>query len=136
LGIWGVGSNGTSWRFNLGRWIQTPASGMGDVAVGPHAEVWLAGENGTIGCTKNLGKDFTQFEGSGFSRVSVGPDNMAWGVGSNGTLWKFVNGQWTKTPASGMGDVAVGPDGKVWLAGKNGTIWFTINGIDFTQVEG
>jgi hypothetical protein len=69
-------------------WTKTPASGMGDVAVGPDGKVWLAGKNGTIWFTNN-GKDFTQVEASGFDSVAVGPDGTVWAIGLNGTLWRY-----------------------------------------------
>src|ERR1051325_173160 len=94
-------------------WTRTPASGIGDVAVGPAGTIWVAGQNGTIWSSSD-GSNFTRVEASGFSRVSVGPDGSVWGVGFNGTLWRLRSGQWTKTPASGIGDVAVGRDGTVW----------------------
>jgi hypothetical protein len=93
-------------------WTQTPASGGGDVAVGPDGRVWLAGHNGTVWWS-NDGLNFTRTEASGFERLSVGRDGTVWAVGANGTLWKFVDGRWTQTPASGMGDVAAGPDGRI-----------------------
>lgn len=69
-------------------WTKTPASGMGDVAVGPHGQVWLAGKNGTIWFTIN-GVDFSQVEGIGFDSVAVGPDGTVRAVGLNGTLWRY-----------------------------------------------
>jgi hypothetical protein len=119
-------------------WTQTSASGIGDVAGGPDATVWVAGKNGTIWFSKKpetdyAGKEFTEIQASNVSRVSVGPDEVLWAVCSDGTLWNclfdtdkgsFTN-RWAKTAASGMMDVALSSDGTVWLAGRNGSIWFS-----------
>lgn len=69
-------------------WTQTPASGMGDVAVAPDGTVWLAGDNGTIWSSTD-GANFDQIEASGFESLAAGSNGRVWAVGTNGTLWRM-----------------------------------------------
>jgi photosystem II stability/assembly factor-like uncharacterized protein len=99
--VWAVGSNGTLWSctlsppafpLNSDQWVQTPASGMGDIGVHPFfGTLWLAGKNGTIWYSTDRGRNFTRVEdASGFESVAAGTLNSGvdvWGVGVNATLW-------------------------------------------------
>jgi hypothetical protein len=124
--LWAVGSNGTVWSCVLTlanstavthsteKWLQTGASGMGDVGVHPFlGTLWLAGKNGTIWSSTDRGKTFSVAgDATGFESVAAGSLNSAvdvWGVGSNESLWyktteytpvlqtKYFNIQYDKT---------------------------------------
>ena len=143
--IWVVGPNGTLWTTtapsNDRVWVQTPASGMQDVAAiakfsnGP---VVAAGSNGTVWRTVDGGTTFSPLVGSGFRRVATAPDGSSvWGVGANGTLWWTKDlAVWTQVTAAdqltdGIEDIVVDYDNWIWVTTKNGHMWSMSDGKKF-----
>lgn len=94
--VWGVGFNGTVWKYVGNSWIRTPAQGMSDVTDAHGGNIWLAGQqqyNGTIWCSTDIGLTFRQDTGAqGFQNLA---SSYGWSefqsiyaAGYNGTLWK------------------------------------------------
>jgi len=136
LGI--VDTNGDVWiREALSsEWIQTNASGMTDVAIGPKGQaactaaadgaVWLAAD----------GRTFSQVNSSDFIHVSFDLLGNLWATGNNGSLWKLAAGKWEKTKGEQLNDVAAGSRGGIWLTNTDGTVTVSFFGASFIKPPG
>jgi hypothetical protein len=131
-----VDTNGDVWvRPPEGEWIQTNASGMNDVAVGPKGEaactaaadgaVWLAAD----------GRTFTKQKSSDFFHLAFDLQGNLWATGNNGSLSKFAAGKWEKTRGQELSDVATSP-GALWLTNTDGTVTVSFVGEAFTKPPG
>lgn len=97
--LWAVGCNGTLWEYkrnyktdsawDAGEWVQTPASGIADVAADESDTLWLTGKNGSV--WKSIdGKNFEQISPPGAGFVSIGAaKSKVYAVRKDGTLWRF-----------------------------------------------
>jgi len=133
-----VDTNGTVWLrpAESSEWIQTNASGMTDVAVGPKGEAaCTAAADGAVWLAPD-GRTFTKQKSSDFIHVSFGPQGELWGTGNNGSLWKFANGKWEKTRGEKLNDVAASTTGGIWLTNTDGTITVSFAGQAFTKPPG
>ena len=78
---------GSAW--DAGEWIQTPASGIADVAADESDPLWLTGKNGSVWKSGN-GKDFEQVAPPGSGFVSIGAGHGAvYAVLADGSLWRY-----------------------------------------------
>lgn len=107
-----------------GKFNQTRANNVRDVAVGSTGTIWIVKTDGTIQFSDN-GRRWTNVDANGFNRISAQTDDLVYCVGSNGTLWRYDGDEFTQTKAEGMVDVAVSKNGRIWAVGKNETVWFS-----------
>jgi hypothetical protein len=117
-------------------WIQTNASGMTDVAIGPKGEAaCTAAADGAVWISSD-GRTFTKVQSSDFIHVSFDLQGTLWATGNNGSLWKFAGGKWEKTKGERLNDVAAGTRGGLWLTNTDGSVTVSFAGEAFTKPPG
>jgi photosystem II stability/assembly factor-like uncharacterized protein len=134
--VYGVGSNGTLWKYDGENFTQTKAEGMVDVAVTQNGRIWTVGKNETVWYSDNDGARWRKNDANGFRNIAVADNGTLWATGTNGTLWNLRGRNWKQTNAEGIGDVSIGAYGQIYLVGKNGTFWIsTDRGANFNQIN-
>jgi len=133
-----VDTNGDVWVRppHSPEWIQTNASGMTDVAVGPKGEAaCTAAADGAVWLASD-GRTFTKQTSSDFIHVAFDLQGNLWATGNNGSLWKFAGGKWEKTRGQEFNDVAASTRGGLWLTNTDGTVTVSFTGEAFVKPPG
>jgi hypothetical protein len=132
-----VDTNGDVWVRppNNVAWIQTNASGMTDVAVGPKGEAaCTAAADGAVWLASD-GRTFTKQKSSDFIHLAFDLLGNLWATKNDGSLWKFAGGKWEKTRGQGFNDVAASAGG-LWLTNTDGTVTVSFVGEAFVKPPG
>jgi hypothetical protein len=94
--LWAVGCNGTVWQYtsspaaawDAGKWEQSEASKIADVAADENDSLWLTGQNGSVWERVN-GQGFVEISPpAGFVSIAVGHGKV-YAVRADGTLWRY-----------------------------------------------
>lgn len=135
--VWIVDTAGKVWSLHGSRWVESDASGMADVAIGPNGEVACTAADGGAVWLSTDGATFAVDPGTkDCSRVSYDPAGTLWAIDTSGSLWKRARGKWEQTTGENMVDVAAGPQGAIWLTDRDGGVWVSNWGDHFYKTPG